>query len=113
MSMRERKRAPGHPGGVLKRLTLDALNVSNSRLASCIGVSRKTISKIVNEKGTITPDMALRLSRALSTTPDLWLNLQKNHDLWQASHKSADWQKVQSLTPVAASDPDGSPLMRK
>jgi addiction module HigA family antidote len=102
MSMRERKRAPAHPGGILKRLYLDALNLSNSQLATSIGVSRKTISKIVNEKGSITPDMALRLSRALNTTPDLWLNLQKNYDLWQASHGSTDWQNVQSIIPPAA-----------
>ena len=46
-------------------------------MASALGVSRKTLSKIINEKGSITPDMALRLSRAFDTTPDLWLTLQK------------------------------------
>jgi addiction module HigA family antidote len=95
--MREKKRMPAHPGGILKRLYLDALSISNSQLAETLGVSRKTISKIVNGRGAITPDMALRLSRAFNTTPDLWLDLQKNCDLWQATHRSTDWQKVKMI----------------
>jgi addiction module HigA family antidote len=47
-------------------------------VAEILGVSKKTLSKIINEKGTITPDMALRLGRAFDTTPDFWLSLQKN-----------------------------------
>lgn len=46
-------------------------------MASKLNVSRKTLSKILNEKGAVTPDMALRLPRAFGTTPELWLNLQK------------------------------------
>ncbi len=68
-------------------------------MASTLGVSRKTLSKIINEKGAITPDMALRLGRALDTSPELWMNLQKNYDLWLAEHESKDWQKVQPLSP--------------
>jgi addiction module HigA family antidote len=41
--------------------------------------------------------MALRLSKAFKTTPELWLNLQQNYDLWQASHKSADWKTVEAI----------------
>ena len=77
-------RAPTHPGGILKRLYLQPLNLSTVALAKAIGVSRKTISKLVNERGTITPEMALRLSIAFNTTPQLWLNLQQNYDLWRA-----------------------------
>lgn len=95
--MRERKKMPSHPGGILKRLYLDTLAISNSQFAEILGVSRKTVSKIVNQRGAITPDMALRLSRAFNTTPDLWLNIQKNYDLWQAYHKSSDWQKVKTI----------------
>jgi len=63
-------------------------------LAEIIGVSRKTFSKIINERGSITPDMALRLSRAFDTSPYFWLNLQKNFDLWTAEQTSTGWQKV-------------------
>jgi hypothetical protein len=55
-------------------------------MAEILGIYRKTLSKIINEKGSVTPDMALRLSRAFDTTSDFWLNLQKNFDLWNAYH---------------------------
>ncbi len=95
--MRIRRRAPGHPGGILSRLYLEPLNITVSDLAEIISVSRKTVSKIVNENGAVTPDMALRLSRALNTTPDLWLNLQKNYDLSHASRSSNEWRKVRTI----------------
>lgn len=66
-------------------------------MALALGVSRKTLSKIINERGSITPDMALRLSRAFDTTPDLWMNLQKNYDLWQAENSSNSWKTVKPL----------------
>ena len=93
-AMNKRERPPTHPGGILKRLYLAPMEITVSELARRIGVSRKTVSKLVNERGSVTPDMALRLSRAFNTTPDLWLNLQKNNDLWQAGQKSMDWQRI-------------------
>jgi addiction module HigA family antidote len=92
-----RKRHPTHPGGILKRHYLEPLSLTISELANTLGVSRKTLSKIVNEHGSITPDMALRLSKAFKTTPELWLNLQQNYDLWQASHKSNDWKMIEAM----------------
>ncbi|MBF0239652.1 MAG: HigA family addiction module antidote protein [SAR324 cluster bacterium] len=95
--MTEMKRKPTHPGYIIKEDYLIPLNMTITEMASIIGVSRKTLSKIINENGAITPDMALRLSQALDTTPDLWLNLQKNFDLWEASHSSSAWKTVQSI----------------
>jgi len=95
--MRTRKRIPTHPGGILKRQYMDPLSLTVSDLAGTLGVSRKTLSKIVNERGDVTPDMALRLSRAFSTTPELWINIQRNYDLWEASHKSNDWKLVEAI----------------
>jgi len=71
--------------------------LSITALARRLGVSRKTISAIVNERKSVTPDMALRLAQAFSTTPELWLNLQRNHDLWQAVRDSAAWQQIEPL----------------
>ena len=82
-----RTRSPTHPGGILKRHYLEPLRLTVSELAKSLGVSRKILSRIVNEHGSITPDMALRLSKAFSTTPQLWLNLQQNYDLWHVSQK--------------------------
>jgi len=95
--MRTRKRIPTHPGGILRRQYMEPLSLTVSGIAEILGVSRKTISKIINEHGGITPDMALRLSKAFNTTPELWLNLQRNYDLWEASHKSGDWKLVAAV----------------
>ena len=93
--MRIRKRQPAHPGRILRNQHLDPLSMTITELSNVLEVSRKTVSKIINERGSITPDMALRLSRAFDTSPDLWLNLQKNYDLWHAFHNSDDWKRVQ------------------
>ena len=77
------QRQPTHPGKIIKEDYLQPLSITIKEMSSTLGVSRKTLSKIINERGSITPEMALRLSRAFHTTPDLWLNLQKNYDLWQ------------------------------
>ena len=95
--MRKMKRQPTHPGQIIKEDYLSPLSISIKDMASTLGISRKTLSKIINERGSITPEMALRLSRAFETTPDLWLNLQKNYDLWQAEHSSNSWKTVKPL----------------
>lgn len=91
------KRKPVHPGKIIQEDYLKPLAITITDMASKLGVSRKTLSKIINEKGSITPDMSLRLARAFDTTPELWMNLQKNYDLWQAEHISKDWQRVKPL----------------
>ena len=95
--MRIRKRPPTHPGRILKSHYLEPLSITITDLAKILGIIRKTASRIVNEHASITSDMVLRLSRAFKTTPELWLNLQVNYDLWHACHDSKDWQRVQSI----------------
>ena len=97
--MRKMKRQPTHPGRIIKEDYLESLRLTVTDMANKLGVSRKTLSKIVNEGGAITPEMALRLARAFDTSPDLWLNLQKNFDLWQAEHGSNEWKQVKPLSP--------------
>jgi len=88
---------PAHPGGMLKRRYMDPLSLTVSALAWTLGVSRKTLSKTVNEHGDVTPDTALCLSRAFNTSPELWLALRRNFDLWEAAHKSNDWKLVEAI----------------
>ena len=95
--MKRMKRQPTHPGCILREDYLEPLRITITDMALKLGVSRKTLSKILNEKGSVTPDMALRLSRAFGTTPELWLNLQKNYDLWIAEHASNGWKQVSPL----------------
>jgi len=97
--MTKMKRKPIHPGKIIQEDYLKPLSITITEMASTLGISRKTLSKIINERGAITPDMSLRLARAFDTTPDLWMNLQKNYDLWQAEHISKDWQRVKPLSP--------------
>jgi addiction module HigA family antidote len=88
----------GPDGGTVRAAhLLIPLSISITDMAKILGVSRKTASKIVNERGTITPDMALRLSRAFDTTPDLWLGLQMEYDLWHVIYDSKEWQRVKSV----------------
>ena len=96
-----RTRQPTHPGGILMRHYMEPLKLSVSAVACGLMVSRKTVSKIVNERGAVTPEMALRLSKAFRTSPGLWLNLQRNYDLWHATHDSAAWKRVRVLAPYA------------
>ena len=98
--MEVRKRKPTHPGGILKRQYVEPLSLTITELANDLNISRKTLSKIINENGSVTPDMALRLSKAFNTSAQLWLNLQSNYDLWVAAHKSKDWEKIKTVVPA-------------
>jgi addiction module HigA family antidote len=64
---------------------LELLSLSVTEVVEDLGLSRKTLSKIINERGSITPEMALGLSKAFNTSAELWLNLQTTFDLWIAS----------------------------
>jgi addiction module HigA family antidote len=86
-----------HPGELIREEYMKALKLTVTSLATSLGVSRKTLSTIINERAGVTPDMALRLSRAFSTTPELWLNMQQGYDLWVAENADCDWQKVVPL----------------
>lgn len=90
-------RRPTHPGEILKAHYLDPLSLSVTALANRLGISRKTLSTIINGRAAITVDMALRLSRAFSTTPDLWLNMQRNVDLWEAQQGDGQWRQVRPI----------------
>ena len=78
---------PPHPGEVLKGLCLDPLGISVTEAAKALGVSRKTLSAILNGRAGISPEMAVRLSIAFRTTAESWLSQQVQYDLWQAERK--------------------------
>ncbi|MDR1685146.1 MAG: HigA family addiction module antidote protein [Desulfovibrio sp.] len=91
-----------HPGELIREDYMKPLKLTVTSLAENLGVSRKTLSSILKEQAGVTPDMALRLSRAFCTTPDLWLNMQRGYDLWAVENESAERQSVVPLyTPSA------------
>jgi len=81
---------PPHPGEVLNALCLEPLNLSVTEAARALGVSRKTLSAILNGRAGISPEMAIRLSIAFNTSAESWLNQQLQFDLWHAEkHRSS------------------------
>ena len=75
---------PPHPGEILKELCLEPLGLTVTEAAEGLGVSRKTLSAILNGRAGISPEMAIRLSIAFDTSAESWLNQQTNFDLWRA-----------------------------
>lgn len=75
--------SPPHPGEVLKALCLDPMGLTVAEAAKALDVSRNTLSAILNRRGSITPEMALRLAIAFDTTPESWLMQQIQYDLWR------------------------------
>jgi len=90
--------APCHPGEILRHEFLEPLGVSAIDLAKAIGVPRTRIERLVKERTGVTPDTALRLSRALGTTPEFWIDMQANHDL-AAARRNVD---VSGIAPLVA-----------
>jgi len=75
---------PPHPGEVLRELCLDPLGLTVTAAAEALGVSRKTLSAVINGKAGISPEMAIRLSIAFDTSAESWLNQQSQYELWHA-----------------------------
>ena len=87
---------PPHPGEVIRDLCLEPLGLSVTDAADALGVSRKTLSSILNGHSGISPEMALRLSKAFSTSPESWLNQKVQYDLWNTK-KASKGIKVKKL----------------
>jgi addiction module HigA family antidote len=81
---------PPHPGEIIKELCLEPLELSVTAAAEALGVSRKTLSSIINGKAGISPEMAVRLSIAFNTSSESWLNQQSQYDLWRAEAHRKD-----------------------
>ena len=82
--MLKREMPPVHPGEILRTLFMDALGIGVKQMANDLDVTPKTVSALVNGHQGISIEMALRLSKALGTSSDIWINMQKDYDLWKA-----------------------------
>lgn len=78
---------PPHPGEVLRDLYLKPLGLTVTEAAKRLGVTRKTLSEVVNARAGVSPEMALRIGTATKTTAESWLNMQTYYDLWQTRKK--------------------------
>lgn len=96
-----RNRKPTHPGAILREDVLPNLGLTQGELAGRLGVSRRTVSEIVHERRSVTPDMALRLARLLGGSAESWLNMQRAVDLWELQRGRRE--VYDRIEPVASS----------
>lgn len=79
------ERRPVHPGEILREDFLPEYELSVTTLAEALGVSRQSVNELLRERRAVSPEMALRLGKLFGTSPEFWLNLQRNVDLWDAA----------------------------
>jgi len=84
--MNKIKRKPTHPGTILLEEVIKPLNMTISEAAGYLGVSRKTLSELVNCRSVLSPEMAVRIAKATRTSPESWYNMQVNLTLWKANN---------------------------
>ena len=92
---------PPHPGEFISGVYLNPNGISGRELATKLGVSPSTLNRVLTGRSSISPEMALRLSKCLGRTPESWLAMQHGFDLWQA-RKNVDLRDVESLKLTAA-----------
>lgn len=93
---------PPHPGRIIKE-AIEALPITVTAFAAHIGVSRVALSRVLNEKAAVTPEMSIRISEAFGQdSPDIWFNIQNDHDFWQASRAKTKRKKIEPLQTAAA-----------
>ncbi len=92
---------PPHPGEFISSIYLEPNGISGCELAAKLDVGPSTVSRILQGRSRVTPEMALRLSKAIGRSPESWLAMQDAHDLWQA-RQQVDLSRVGKLALVAA-----------
>lgn len=92
-----KNRAPTHPGQMLLHEFLEPMQLSQKEFAEHVGWTYPRLNEIINCRRGITPDSALILAEALSTTPEFWLDLQMKYDLWQAAQKRKNKPKIKKI----------------
>jgi antitoxin HigA-1 len=78
---------PPHPGGIVRRQCLEPLGLTITEAAEGLGVTRQTLSDLVNERAGVSVEMAIRLSKGFGSSPETWLALQMAYDLWQTRER--------------------------
>jgi antitoxin HigA-1 len=96
-SLRNPNRRPTHPGIVLREDVLASLQLTQARFAELLGVSRVTVALLLNERRSVTPDMAMRLERLLGTSAESWLRMQEAVELWDARQEPERFAAIRRL----------------
>jgi len=90
---------PPHPGEIIREFCVEPLNFNVTEAARALGVTRKTLSALLNGKSGISPEMALRLSKVFGRSPEGWLKLQLQYDLWKTK-QSLDLDDLNRIEPA-------------
>ncbi len=96
-SMRDSKRKPTHPGEILRLDVLPALEMTQTDFAERLGVSRLSVSELLHGKRALSADMAMRVARLTSTTPESWLRMQEALDLWALGKDSKRYRHIEPV----------------
>jgi addiction module HigA family antidote len=101
--MLPKNRQPTHPGEIIRYEYLDELNMTQQQLADAIGITRVRINEIILGKRSLTPDTAFRLARFFNTTPEFWIGLQTNFDMWNTLQKrEKEYERIRPLNSEVA-----------
>ena len=84
-----RMKKPPHPGRVVRQECIEPLGLTVTEAAKRLGVTRQALNNLVNGKGGISAEMAVRLSKAFGSSPEVWLGMQMEYDLWHASRRAS------------------------
>src|SRR5258708_40017367 len=96
------KRTPPHPGGLSREEPLPAAGLTPSELAARLGVTQRGINALLNERRSVSPDLAHRLARVFKTTPEFWLRLQEAVDIWDAWQANRqEYDRLKALNDTA------------
>lgn len=96
-----RQRRPTHPGAILREDVLPEIGLTQGQVAALLQVSRKTVNELLQERRGMTPDMAIRIARAFGSSPEMWLGLQQDYDLWVALQDKANAKIYRAIRRVA------------
>ena len=97
-SAKKREVRPIHPGEMIREDFLSDYGLTVAGLAEALGVSRQTVNELLRERRSVSPEMALRLSRLFQNSPEFWLNAQRAVDLWDAAEAIRD--DIESIKPL-------------
>ena len=89
---------PLHPGVIIKDMLIDSTDLTISDAADRLGVTRTTLSRLLNQHAGVSPEMALRLSKLLNTSIDMWVNLQSQYDIWNIVNRHAS--NINNIVPL-------------
>jgi addiction module HigA family antidote len=98
------KRKPAGVGEILTAEFLEPMGLTQGALAAAMGVQRKHVNELCNNRRNVTAATALILARVFGTPPDFWLNVQRRNDLWNALHSPRERKRIKHARPLLSSD---------